>query len=309
MSKILTVFGATGNQGGSVIDAVLADATLRNEFRIRGVTRDSNKPAAKALSARGVDVVQADMSSTAAAAPAVQGAHTVFLVTNFWESMSAETEKAQGRAVTDACKAAGVKHLVFSSLLDITKLSDGRLTGITHFDSKAWIEDYIRASGVPATFVLAGLFMSNFLGFIRKDQGQQDGYVMMWPEGVSVDGAPIPLFDAAADTGKFVKPAIKRYPELVGQRIYAATTYMTLEKVLAEFADVMGQPARAQVVSAETWKSFLPADGAQELLENMLLLQSPGYYGGEKLDGSLALLEEKPTAWRAFVEKNRDKWL
>ncbi|RCI13557.1 hypothetical protein L249_5606 [Ophiocordyceps polyrhachis-furcata BCC 54312] len=309
MSKILTVFGATGNQGGSVIDAVLGDATLRNEFRIRGVTRDSSKPAAKALSARGVDVVQADMSSAAAAAPAVQGAHTVFLVTNFWESMSAETEKAQGRAVTDACKAAGVKHLVFSSLLDITKLSQGRLTGITHFDSKAWIEEYIRASGVPATFVLAGLFMSNFLGFIRKDQGQGEGYVMMWPEGVSVDGAPIPLFDAAADTGKFVKPVIKQYPELLGRRIYAATAYMTLDKVLATFADVMGRPARAQVVPAETWKSFLPPEGAQELLENMLLLESPGYYGGEALDGSLALLEEKPTAWRAFVEKNREKWL
>ncbi|PFH57913.1 hypothetical protein XA68_14419 [Ophiocordyceps unilateralis] len=306
MSKILTVFGATGNQGGSVIDAVLADTTLRNEFRIRGVTRDSSKPAAMALSARGVDVVQADMSSPAAAAPAVQGAHTVFLVTNFWESMSAETEKAQGRAVTEACKAAGVKHLIFSSLLDITKLSEGKLTGITHFDSKAWVEEYIRASGVPATFVLAGLFMSNFFGFIRKTD---DGYAIAWPEGVSVESAPIPLFDAAADTGKFVKPAIKRYPELVGQRIYASTGYMTLEKVLAEFSDVMGKPASARVVPAETWKSFLPEQGAQELLENMLLLQSPGYYGGEKLDGSLALVEERPTEWKAFVEKNKEKWL
>lgn len=57
MSKILTVFGATGNQGGSVIKAVLADPVLSKEFRIRGITRDASKPAAQALAAKGVEVV------------------------------------------------------------------------------------------------------------------------------------------------------------------------------------------------------------------------------------------------------------
>ncbi|KAF4594392.1 NmrA-domain-containing protein [Ophiocordyceps camponoti-floridani] len=309
MVKILTVFGATGNQGGSVIKAVLADDKLRNEFRIRAVTRDSSKPAARALSVRGVDVVQADMSSSAAAAPAVQGAHTVFLVTNFWESMSAETEKAQGRAVTDACKAAGVEHIIFSSLPNVSKMSEGKLTGVTHFDSKAWIEQYIRDSGIPATFVLAGLFMSNFFGFIRKADDEGNSYVLAWPEGVGIDSAPIPVLDAAGDTGKFVKPALSRFPDLVGRRILAASSYVTVSELLATFSDVMGKPAQARVLPAETWKSFLPAEGAQELLENMLLLEKPGYFGGEKLEESLALLDEKPTAWKAFVEGNREKWL
>lgn len=57
MSKILTVFGATGNQGGSVIRAVLNDPTLSKEFKIRGITRDVTKPAAKALSTQGVEMV------------------------------------------------------------------------------------------------------------------------------------------------------------------------------------------------------------------------------------------------------------
>jgi uncharacterized protein YbjT (DUF2867 family) len=57
MSKILTVFGATGNQGGSVIKAVLADSVLSKEFRIRAITRDASKPAAQALAAKGVEVV------------------------------------------------------------------------------------------------------------------------------------------------------------------------------------------------------------------------------------------------------------
>ena len=57
MAKIITVFGATGNQGGSVINAILADPVLSKEFKIRGVTRDPSKPASQALAKRGVDVI------------------------------------------------------------------------------------------------------------------------------------------------------------------------------------------------------------------------------------------------------------
>lgn len=57
MSKLLTVSGATGNKGGLVIDAVLADSGLSKEFKIRGITRDASKLAAQALAAKGVEVV------------------------------------------------------------------------------------------------------------------------------------------------------------------------------------------------------------------------------------------------------------
>lgn len=56
MSKLITVFGATGNQGGSVIRSILADAILSKEFKIRGITRDASKPAAQALLKQGVEV-------------------------------------------------------------------------------------------------------------------------------------------------------------------------------------------------------------------------------------------------------------
>lgn len=56
MSKVITVFGATGNQGGSVIKSILADAALCKEFKIRGITRDVSKPAAQALVKQGVEM-------------------------------------------------------------------------------------------------------------------------------------------------------------------------------------------------------------------------------------------------------------
>ena len=137
------------------------------------------------------------MSTVESAATAVKGAHTVFLVTNFWESTDDQVEIAQGKAVTDACKAAGVKHLVFSSLLNTTEISEGRLPNISHFVGKAQIEQYIRDSGVPATFVLPGLFMTGFFGTIRK--GEDGSFALAMP--VPTDKAQIPLFDAAADMG------------------------------------------------------------------------------------------------------------
>lgn len=57
MANLITVFGATGNQGGSVIDAILKDPQLSKEFKIRGITRDTTKKSAQDLAKRGVDVV------------------------------------------------------------------------------------------------------------------------------------------------------------------------------------------------------------------------------------------------------------
>lgn len=45
----------------------------------------------------------------------------MFAVTNFWETFSVETEIAQGKNIADVSKEEGVQHLVWSSLLNITK--------------------------------------------------------------------------------------------------------------------------------------------------------------------------------------------
>ncbi|GAB0138979.1 hypothetical protein EsDP_00007198 [Epichloe bromicola] len=307
MSKILSVFGATGNQGGSVIRSILADPVLSKQFKLRGITRNVAKPAAQALAAKGVEI--ADMSSAQDAAPAVQDAHTVFIVTNFWESMSAALEIAQGKAVADAAKAAGVKHIIFSSLINVKDASGGRLPHVSHFDAKAHIEDYIRATGVPATFVQPGLFMSGFFQFIRK---QADGS-LLWamPAGVKADDARLPLLDAAADTGIFVKAAIRHFPETAdGRRILAATEYYTPARIVSELEDVTGKKVSYVEAPHDVFKSFLPPPAAQELLENMLLLQEPGYYAGADLKPSLELLgaHDKPTTWKAYAQENKNKW-
>ncbi|KAK3646354.1 glycosylphosphatidylinositol anchor biosynthesis [Elasticomyces elasticus] len=302
MSKIIAVFGASGNQGGSVIRALLDDAALSKEFKIRAVTRDINKDSIVALKKEGVEAVVGDMQSSDSVAQAVKGAHTVFLVTNFWETFSADTEISQGKAVADACKNAGVKHLIFSSLINVTETSKGRLPNIAHFDGKARVETYIREIGVPATFVMPGVFMSGYFDLIREGEG--GSYSLALP----VDGkkAQIPLLDAAGDTGKFVRAIIQDYPASVGKQVRAAVDYYTPERLVAEFSEVLGRPASFMQIPADMFKSFLPPPVAQEILENMFLFEDPGYYAGATLSEGPRPDVKELTSWKDFVSANKD---
>lgn len=90
-----------------------------------------------------------------------------------------------------------MQHLIFSSLRGITELTGGRLANVAYFDSKAEIENYIRESGVSATFVLAGFFMSNFLEVLKK---KGDVLTLEWP--VDPEKAKVPVVDVNEDTGK-----------------------------------------------------------------------------------------------------------
>jgi uncharacterized protein YbjT (DUF2867 family) len=128
---------------------------------------------------------------------ALKDSHTVFLVTNYWETMNADTEYSQGKNVADVSKAVGVSHLIFSSLHHVKEETKGRLTHVPHFDSKANVEKYIRASGVGCSFVLPGYYMSNLKQMLKR---AEDGtYQLSYPVSTQ---AKFPLFDAVQDTGK-----------------------------------------------------------------------------------------------------------
>ncbi|KAH3001911.1 hypothetical protein KXV73_001772, partial [Aspergillus fumigatus] len=289
--------------GGSVIEAILADAQLSKEFKIRGITRDTTKKSSQDLAKRGVEVVTADLSSPESLTEALKGSHTVFLVTNYWETMNADIEYAQGKNVTDAAKAVGVSHLIFSSLHHVKEETNGRLTKVPHFDSKANVEKYIRASGIGCSFVLPGYYMSNYTQMLtRSDDGS---YTLYYPVS---NKAKFPLFDAAQDTGLFTKVALKHAGELKNKQVLAASAYYTPQEIVDTFSRVTGKKASFVQVSADQYKASLPPAIADEYLENQLFVEEPGYYLGEPLEPSLKLVDSKPTTWEEFVKKNVSAW-
>lgn len=200
MTKLLTVFGATGKQGGSVIETVLADY-LSQEFKIRAVTRDPSSTSAKALAAKGVEVVKVCRPAASsheifqtdhryprptsttppqwppqslALTPSLPSPIVAILLllllsstqhprltVPVWESLSKATEVAQGRNIADAAKKHNVQHLIWSALPNVTKATDGKLPHVEHFDGKAEIDEYIRELGVPMTSFVPGFYFEN----------------------------------------------------------------------------------------------------------------------------------------------------
>jgi len=82
MSKLLTVFGATGQQGGAFINYILQNPSLSKIYHLRGITRDTSKTSAIALKERGIEVIEADLYQPSTLLPAIAGSYAVFAVTN-----------------------------------------------------------------------------------------------------------------------------------------------------------------------------------------------------------------------------------
>src|SRR5512147_2870804 len=178
--KIIAVLGATGSQGGGLCRAILADRS--GEFSCRAVTRDVNKDKAKALAAAGAEVVSADLDNVESLKKAFAGAYGVYAVTNFWEHFSAEKEKAQAKNIADAAKAAGVKHVIWSTLEDTRKLmspDDKRMPilqgkyRVPHFDAKAEADEYFK--GLPATLLVTSFYWDNLYMFGLAPKKGEDG--------------------------------------------------------------------------------------------------------------------------------------
>ncbi|KAL1742356.1 hypothetical protein HDZ31DRAFT_84195 [Schizophyllum fasciatum] len=312
MSKqIIIVFGATGKQGGSVVNSILADADASAKFSVRAVTRDVNKQSAKALAAQGAEVVAADLDNKESLRKVIQGAHGVFGVTNFWESMSADKEIAQGKNIADVCKEGNVQHLVWSSLLNVDKITNGALSGVRHFNSKAAVEEYIRALGIPATFLLPGFYMANIpLISLRPSTNDASG---KWTLAMAMPAdARIPIFAAEHDTGKFVKAIFLKRDAALGKRVYAAAEYITPRQMLATFQRVYpetGKDAVLHRLSDEAYMGMLeqmglPGHMQEEMLQTMRLIHEFGFFGGEELEWSRALVDEPLTTWEAYITGN-----
>ena len=118
--KIIAVLGSTGSQGSGLVSAILADPN--GGFAARAITRDPSKDAAKAMAAKGAEVVAGNLDDVESLKKAFAGAYGVFAVTNFWEHFSGEKEIAQAKNIAEAAKAAGVKHVIWSTLEDTRKL-------------------------------------------------------------------------------------------------------------------------------------------------------------------------------------------
>lgn len=257
--KIITIFGATGAQGGGLAHAILQDKN--SSFAVRAVTRDINSDKAKALAQLGAELVVADIDDKQSVENALRGAYGAFFVTFFWAHFSAEKEKTEAAIFVEAAKQADLKHIIWSTLEDTREyvpLSDQRMPTlqgqykVPHFDGKGESDKLFIAAGLPTTFLLASFYWDNFIYFGAGPKRGEDGKLALTLPIGNAKMAGI----AAEDIGKCAYGIFKKGTEMVGKRVGIAGEQLTG----TEMADGLTNALREQVVynkvPADVYRSF-----------------------------------------------------
>jgi uncharacterized protein YbjT (DUF2867 family) len=256
--KIIAVLGATGSQGGGLCRAILADAS--GGFACRAVTRDTSKDKAKALASAGAEVVKADLDDVESLKKAFAGAFGVYAVTNFWEHFSGEKEKVQAKNVADAAKAAGVKHVIWSTLEDIRKFmkpDDKRMPmlqekyRVPHFDAKADANAFF--ASVPTTFLVTSFYWDNLYLFGLAPKKGEDGQLSWtFPMGTSKMAGI-----AAEDIGKIAYGILKAGPQYIGKTVGVMGEALTIEEMGKTLSKALGVgPVKYNAVEADAYRGF-----------------------------------------------------
>ncbi|GIJ91410.1 hypothetical protein Asppvi_010375 [Aspergillus pseudoviridinutans] len=307
--KVFVVFGATGIQGGSVAKAILDDSIAAKQFRVRAISRDPAKPAATALAEQGAEVIKADMEAKESLRMAMKDAHGVFAVTDFWQKMEYLAETRQGKNVADIAKEMGVKHLIWSSLPNISQITDGKLTAAVHFDGKARVDEYIRSLAIPHTIVRLGVYNSFLLESLVPVSSDPPSYKLVFPEPVHLKAA-MPLLDPSADLGGLVKAILLRPDRSLNRQFNIAERYYTLEEIINSMKS-LGLNVDFQAIDQKTFKDSIAARGWPDFLQEDVVqvfqyATEYGYFQGEGIEQAHELVSQPLTSLEKSLSGSAD---
>ncbi len=293
-NEIIAVFGATGTQGSGVVKELLG----RGQFGVRVLTRNPKSEKAQELKAQGCEVVQGDLTKPETLEPAFRGTHGAFLVTNFWDPATAESETAQGTLAVKAAKAAGVQHLVWSTLPNCKEISGGRYE-VIHFTGKARVDAEVTAAAFPYfTFVEAPMYFQNFKGMMPP-QPLGDGRTG-WTIAMSPDFKGLHVGDPT-ELGRLVARALEQ-PETFGQGQHLAQASETTSwQGLVDTLNAQGHNFAVNQVPNDVYDS-LPFPGAHEFREMMNYFEEYTYFGPDA-ENKIALARKLcPEGFTTFAE-------
>ncbi len=289
--KLIAVIGATGRQGGAVVRALQASS----QFKVRALTRNPDKHRELAD-----DVVKADLNLPETLKAAFEGAHGVFLVTNFWEEGTDERKEAT--AAVRAAKDAGVKHFVWSTLPNVEAISGGKFD-VPHFTVKAKIDGVVKEAGfVNHTFVIAPMYYQGLVGALAT-QKQPDGST----------GWALPLDPAVrclhmgdiTELGNIVAGAFA-HPDEAGNGEYLPLVgdFMSFNEIVDRL-NRQGHKFSVKQVPKDVFAALFP--GAAEVAETFSYFQAHTYLGSDSRD-RIALANKiagrQPTKFAAWARLN-----
>jgi uncharacterized protein YbjT (DUF2867 family) len=308
--KIIAVAGATGAQGGGLVRAILSDPS--GGFAVRALTRDVDSEKARALARQGAELVAADVDDPESLKKAFTGAHGAFCVTFYWAHFKPEKELAQATAMAQAAKAAGLKHVIWSTLEDTRQwvpLSDNRMPTlmgkykVPHFDAKGEADQVFTGLGLPVTLLLTSFYWDNFIYFGSGPKKGPDGKLALT---FPMDDKKLPGI-AAGDIGKCAYGIFKRGSEFIGKKVGICGEQLTGAEMAVALSEALGQEVRYNNVTPDQYRSF-GFPGADDL-GNMFQFKRDfnEYFCGARDPNFARSLNPELLTLNAWLAQNKDR--
>jgi len=254
--KIIAVIGATGLQGGGVVNAILNDPD--SEFTVRAITRDPDSAKARELRKLGAEVVAADLSDLKSLENAFSGAYGAFLVSFFWNHTDAETDLQHIKNMAIAAKNTDLQHVVYSTLEDTREFypagdlsSDGKYRA-SHMDVKGEGNQFFIDLGVPTTLLLTLFYWENFLNPGTRPLRYNGIPTLafppmgdkMWP-GIAVE-----------DIGKSVYGLFKKGKEYIGKKVGISGGHLTGSEYAEGLSKALGEKITFNPPTLDQFRTF-----------------------------------------------------
>ena len=289
--KLIAVVGATGQQGGAVVRALRASG----QFAVRALTRQPEKHPDL-----GDEVVLADFNRPETLEAAFSGAHGAFLVTDSREAGAGESRQAL--AAVDAAKAAGVRHVVWSTLPDVEAISGGAID-VPHFTAKAKVERLVSEAGFDHhTFVIAPFYYQNLVG-VMAPKKLPDG-TAGWALPLDPERRVMHMGDIG-ELGSLVAGAFA-HPEIAGhgEHLPLVGDFLTFNEIVATL-NRQGHKLSFNQVPREIFASWFP--GADGIAAMLAWFEAHTYLGADSRD-AIALADKvagrQPTPFATWAREN-----
>ena len=232
---LVTVVGATSKQGRSVVSALLQS----QRYRVRALTHHLDSPEATTLARRGAELsaVPLELGHTRDLVKAFQGSEGAFLMTPpIIPPATYETEL--GKQQADAAVEAGVKHIDFSGLENVDKITGGKKFA-PHFTDKARVEEYIRTLPVAGSFIYLAFFYQNFVDIYKPRQnGDTLEFPIYWPRDFRA-----PFVDPLTSTGPAVLEILSNRDKYSGLSLPVIGDVISPNEIVETFTRVTGKRA------------------------------------------------------------------
>ncbi|KAL1916178.1 uncharacterized protein VTP21DRAFT_6182 [Calcarisporiella thermophila] len=280
---IIVVCGATGTQGGSVINSLLQQS---DKYHLRAITRNPDSKNAKELEKKGVELIQGDLNKEDDLTRAFSNAYGVFAVTNYYDHSLKNhvQEEEQGKLIADVAKKMGVQHFIFSALEDAKEVSKGKYSKVYHFNGKAHVLEHIKKIGLPYTGVRIAYYYENNLGSLGPQKQEDGSYVF---KSMFRPTTKVPMVSASMDIGPVVVQILANREQYLGKTLDVTSEAYTIPEVTEIMAKVAGHPIKYQYVSPQELPKEIPFLASNEDLREMFeYINDFGLFSGANIKES-----------------------